>query len=48
MTLVLGPMYHLYEPEEDFAAFANWHLHFAEKRENLGLSCHLLYICRKK
>ena len=35
-------------PDEDFEAFADWHLAFAEKRENLGLSCHLLYICRKK
>ena len=35
-------------PDEDFDAFADWHLHFAEKRENLGLSCHLLYVCRKK
>ncbi len=35
-------------PEEDFNAFADWHLHFAEKRENLGLSSHLLYVCRKK
>lgn len=35
-------------PDEDFDAFADWHLAFAEKRELLGLSNHLLYICRKK
>ena len=34
--------------DEDFDAFAAWHLHFAEKRELLGNSSHLLYICRKK
>ena len=33
--------------EEDFAAFAAWYLHFAEKRELLGNTNHLLYICRK-
>ena len=35
-------------PDEDFDAFAAWHLAFAEKRELLGGSSHLLYICRKK
>lgn len=35
-------------PEKDFAAFAAWYLHFAEKRELLGNTNHLLYICRKK
>ena len=35
-------------PEEDFDAFAAWHLAFAEKRELLGSTNHLLYICRKK
>lgn len=34
-------------PEEDFQAFANWYLAFAEKRELLGNTNHLLYICRK-
>lgn len=34
--------------EEDFGAFAAWHMAFAEKRELLGGSSHLLYICRKK
>ena len=33
--------------DEDFEAFANWYLGFAEKRELLGTTCHLLYICRK-
>ena len=33
--------------EEDFEAFAAWYLHFAEKRELLGNTNHLLYICRK-
>lgn len=34
-------------PEEDFDKFAAWYLHFAEKRELLGNTNHLLYICRK-
>jgi SAM-dependent methyltransferase len=34
-------------PEEDFEAFVNWYMAFAEKRELLGNTNHLLYICRK-
>ena len=34
--------------DEDFDAFAEWYLHFSEKREMLDLTNHLLYICRKK
>ena len=34
--------------DEDFSAFANYHLHNCERREMLGCSSHLLYICRKK
>ncbi len=34
-------------PDEDFAAFAAWYLAVAEKRELLGNTNHLLYICRK-
>lgn len=34
--------------DEDFPRFAAWYLAFAEKRELLGASDHLLYICRKK
>ena len=34
-------------PDEDFDAFASWYLAFAEKRELLGATNHLLYICRK-
>ena len=33
--------------DADFEAFKNWYLKFAEKRELLGTTCHLLYICRK-
>ena len=33
--------------DEDFKAFAEYHLHHCEKRELLGCSSHLLYICRK-
>ena len=33
--------------DEDFIAFAKYHLHNCEKRELLGCSSHLLYICRK-
>ena len=34
--------------DEDFDAFTAWYLAFAEKRELLGGTSHLLYICRKK
>lgn len=34
--------------DEDFAAFADYQLHVCEKREMLGNSSHLLYICRKR
>lgn len=33
--------------DEDFGAFVKYHLHNCEKRELLGSSSHLLYICRK-
>lgn len=34
-------------PDEDFKTFAEWYLTFSEKRELLGSTNHLLYICRK-
>lgn len=34
--------------DEEFAAFADYQLHICEKREMLGNSSHLLYICRKR
>ncbi len=34
-------------PEADFKRFADWYLAFSEKRELLGSTNHLLYICRK-
>ena len=34
--------------DEDFPAFVNWYLTFSEKRELLGNTNHLLYICRKE
>ncbi len=34
--------------DEDFRAFAAYHLHHCQDRELLGLSNHLLYICRKR
>ena len=34
--------------DEDFEAFAKYQLHICEKREMLGNSSHLLYICRKR
>lgn len=40
------PDFHI--PDEDFEAFAAWYLAIAEKRELLGNTNHLLYICRKK
>jgi len=33
--------------DDDFHAFAKWYLNFSEKRELLGNTNHLLYICRK-
>ncbi len=33
--------------DEDFEAFKRWYLAIAEKRELLGYTNHLLYICRK-
>ena len=33
--------------DEDFEALAKWYLAFSEKRELLGTTSHLLYICRK-
>ena len=33
--------------DEEFRAFVQYHLHHCEKRELLGCSSHLLYICRK-
>ncbi len=35
-------------PDDQFDAFAARYLHFSEKRELLGSTNHLLYICRKK
>jgi hypothetical protein len=34
-------------PDADFKRFADWYLAFSEKRELLGSTNHLLYICRK-
>ena len=34
-------------PEEDFDSFKKWYMAFSEKRELLGHTNHLLYICRK-
>ena len=34
--------------DEDFQAFADYQLHICEKREMLGSSSHLLYLCRKQ
>ena len=34
--------------DEDFKSFAEWYLYFSEKRELLGATSHLLYICRKQ
>ena len=33
--------------DEDFEAFVNYHLYHCEKRELLGCSGHLIYICKK-
>ncbi len=35
-------------PDKDFKAFCKWYLAIAEKRELLGCTNHLLYICRKR
>lgn len=34
--------------DEDFKAMSAWYLHFCEKRELLGNTDHLLYVCRKR
>lgn len=34
--------------DRDFETFADWYLAFSEKRELLGCTNHLLYICRKR
>lgn len=34
--------------DEDFRALSEWYLAFSEKRELLGTTSHLLYICRKQ
>ena len=34
--------------DEDFEAFADYQLHICEKREMLGNSSHLIYICKKQ
>ena len=34
--------------DEDFPAFVKWYLAFSEKRDLLGSTNHLLYICRRK
>ena len=34
--------------DDDFEMFKKWYLAFAEKRELLGSTNHLLYICRKR
>ena len=34
--------------DEEFRLFADYHLHYCERREMLGCSSHLLYICRKR
>ncbi len=34
--------------DDEFEAFTKYHLHHCEKRELLGCSSHLLYICKKQ
>ena len=34
--------------DEEFEALTEWYLAFSEKRELLGNTNHLLYICRKQ
>lgn len=34
--------------DEDMESFTEWYLHICEKRELLGYTDHLLYVCRKK
>ncbi len=35
-------------PDEDFENYLKWYEHFSEKRELLGITNHILYICRKR
>ena len=54
MTGVDGPLEPLEKrpdfslSDEDLRALAEWYLAFSEKRELLGGTNHLLYICRKR
>ena len=34
--------------KKDYEAFKNWHFTTCERLDHQGLSCHLLYICKKK
>lgn len=34
--------------KKDYEAFKNWHFMTCERLDHQGLSCHLLYICKKK
>ena len=34
--------------DKDFESYIDWYLNFAEKRELLGKSSHLLYLCKKR
>ena len=36
-----------YVSDEDFESLKKWYLDFSQKRELLGTTNHLLYICRK-
>ena len=33
--------------DEDYQRFINWHFATCEREDQQGLSCHLLYICKK-
>ena len=44
----LGPTVLAVPLTRDFESFKKWYLAFAAKRELLGATNHLLYICRKK
>ena len=46
LAMEMNPAFEI--SDEDFESFKKWHLAFAEKRELLGSSTHLLYICKKK
>lgn len=37
-----------YKTKDDYERFLNWHFSTCERKDQLGWSSHVLYICKKK